>query len=44
MYLFKGMEAEDRVRIYKRIKHLLSDEDVADYKALEKYFNIKNLL
>jgi len=44
MYLWDRMETEDRVRIYKRIKHLLSDEDVADYKALEKYFNIKNLL
>jgi hypothetical protein len=34
----------EKVRIYKQVKDLLSEEDLKYYSAMERYLNMKNLL
>jgi hypothetical protein len=38
------MTDEERIRIYKQVKDLLSEEDLKYYSAMEKYLKLKNLL
>lgn len=38
------MKDEEKVRIYKQVKDLLSEEDLKYYAAMEKYLKLKNLL
>ena len=42
--MWDEMTDEEKTRIYKQVKDLLSEEDLKYYKAMEKYLNLKNLL
>jgi len=39
-----AMTDEEKIRIYKQVKDLISAEDLKYYKAMDKYLNLKNLL